>query len=105
MTDAPINAFTVGGQAAAEATGVSTSPDGSGAEEIPAEKDHSPYWKHQKKAMEGYNKKAEQVAQIEDPTERKRATDLLVDRAQEASEELEAWYVKQLEADVDKYEK
>ena len=31
------------------------------------------------------------------PLERKRATEMLMDRAQEASEELEGWYTAQLE--------
>jgi len=55
-----ITAFTVGTETAAEAAGV-------GAEETPPEADHSLYWKHQKKAQEGYNQKAELVAQVADP--------------------------------------
>jgi hypothetical protein len=100
MTESPINTFSAGVEVAAEAAGV-----GSFAEETPPEADHSLYWTHQKKAQEGYNQKAELVAQVQDPTERKRAAEVLMDRAAEASEELEGWYTAQLQSEVDKYEK
>lgn len=37
------------------------------------------------------------MAQVADPSERKRATEMLMDRAQEADSELSAWYTAQLE--------
>jgi len=83
-----INSFTVGAETANEA---------SSAEETPPEADHSLYREHQRKAQEGYNQKAALVAQVADPSEHKRATEMLMDRAQEASEELEGWYTAQLE--------